>query len=118
MPASDCSRELGVAIERSVADALAGAFAIGLRVGLAFARDCGAHGGEIRIGVLGLRNVAERFLGFGHLLERDHVLLLLGDTRRDQLLGLAGGIGQRVVEACARWWPGRSRALNQVYRLV
>src|SRR6202044_1659331 len=64
-------------------------------------------------GVLSARNQSVCFLGFGHLLERKHVLLLLIDGGREQFAGLAGGIVQRVIElafdssrALARAEPG------------
>ncbi len=61
-------------------------------------RDRGADIGEIRIGILRPRNQAVRFLGFGHFLKREHVLLLFVDRGGEQLAGLAGGIVQRVIE--------------------
>ena len=84
-----------------------------LGIGLRFARDGGSDIRQIRIGILGARNQAVRLLGFGHLLEREHVLLLFIDGGGEQFAGLAGGIVQSVVElaldggrALARAEPG------------
>ncbi len=90
--------ELGVAIESGVADALARSFAIAFRIGLAFTRHRCAYPSQVWIRVLRARDMPVRFLGFSHLLKRDDMLLLLGNGRSQQLLGLAGRIVQRVVE--------------------
>ena len=105
--------KLRVAIEGRIANPGARAFLVIVGIGLRFARDGCPDIREIRIGVLGARNQAVRLLGFGHLLEREHVLLLFIDGGGEQFAGLAGGIVQSVIKlaldsggALARAEPG------------
>ena len=105
--------QLGVAIEGRIADAGARAFLVIVGVSLRLARDSRPDVREIRIGILSARNQAVRLLGFGHLLERENVLLLFIDGGGQQFAGLTGGIVQRVIElaldgsgALARAEPG------------
>ena len=76
--------------------------ALALGVGGAVARRLTCHRladpGEVRVLVRGAGDVAVGFLGLGHLLERQHVPLPLGDRGGEELLRLAGRRVQLVVQ--------------------